>query len=80
VEVEGKGVGMSAEEQKRILQPYHRVEQDRQRFPGLGLGIAVSKQIIEAHSGKMRLSSELGKGTTFSFSLPLRSEERKSRH
>jgi len=80
VEVEGKGEGMSAEEQKRILQPYHRVEQDRQRFPGLGLGISVSKQIIEAHGGKIRLSSELGKGTTFSFSLPLRSEERKSRH
>ena len=80
VEVEGKGVGLSAKEQQRILQPYHRVEQDRQRFPGLGLEIAASKQIIEAHGGKMWLSSELGKGTTFIFSLPLRSKERKSRH
>ncbi|MCK4786781.1 MAG: PAS domain S-box protein [Desulfobacteraceae bacterium] len=80
VEVEAKGVGMSAKEQHRILRPYHRTEQDRQRFPGLGLGIAVSKRIIEAHGGKMWLSSKLGKGTTFSFSLPLRSEERKPRH
>jgi len=75
VEVEDQGVGISPDEQERLFKPYHRVEQDRQRFPGLGLGLAVSKQIVEAHGGKVWLSSELGRGSIFSFSLPLRSRE-----
>ena len=75
VEVEDQGVGISPDEQARLFKPYHRVEQDRQRFPGLGLGLAVSKQIVEAHGGKIGLSSELGRGSIFSFSLPLRSGE-----
>jgi len=53
---------MTPEEQERLFKPYHRVEEDRQRFPGLGLGLAVSKQIIEAHGGKMWLRSERGHG------------------
>jgi len=75
VEIEDQGVGISPDEQARLFKPYHRVEQDRQRFPGLGLGLAVSKQIVEAHGGKIWLSSELGRGSIFSFSLPLRSGE-----
>jgi len=62
IEVEDKGIGMTPEEQERLFKPYHRVEEDRQRFPGLGLGLAVSKQIIEAHGGKMWLRSERGHG------------------
>ncbi|MBN1189341.1 MAG: PAS domain S-box protein [Dehalococcoidales bacterium] len=66
-----KGIGISAEEKVKIFQPYHRVEQDRQKFPGIGLGLAVCKQIVEAHGGKIWVKSEPGKGSTFSFSLPL---------
>ncbi len=65
------GVGISAEEQNRIFQPYHRVEQDRQKFPGIGLGLAVCKQIIEAHGGRIWVKSERDQGSTFSFSLPV---------
>jgi PAS domain S-box-containing protein len=72
IEVEDKGIGMTPEEQGRLFKPYHRVEQDRQRFPGLGLGLAVSKKIVEAYGGKMWLRSERGRGSTFSFSMPVR--------
>ena len=51
IEVEDRGDGLLPEEQERIFQPYHRVEQDRQRFAGLGLGLAICKQIVEAHGG-----------------------------
>ena len=71
IEVEDQGIGISPEEQESLFKPYHRVEQDRQTFPGLGLGLAISKQIVEAHGGRMWIASELGRGSIFSFSLPL---------
>lgn len=75
VEVENKGMGFSLQEQAMLFRPYHRVEQDRQALPGLGLGLALSKQIVEAHGGRMWLTSQLGKGSTFCFSLPCKSKE-----
>ena len=72
IEVEDKGAGLTQAEQERLFNPYHRVEQDRQHFHGLGLAIAVSKLIIEAHGGEMWIQSEKGRGSTFSFSLPTR--------
>lgn len=70
IEVEDRGNGLSPEEQERIFQPYHRVEQDRQRFAGLGLGLTICKQIVEAHGGRIWVESQLGHGSKFSFSLP----------
>jgi signal transduction histidine kinase len=55
----------------KAVRPYHRVEQDRQKFPGIGLGLAICKQIVEAHQGKIWIVSEPGKGSTFSFRIPL---------
>jgi two-component system, OmpR family, aerobic respiration control sensor histidine kinase ArcB len=70
--VRDNGIGISADEQERLFQPYHRVEQDRQRFPGIGLGLAVAKQIVEAHNGKIWLTSETGSGSTFGFKIPVK--------
>ncbi len=70
VEVEDQGEGLSEEEQEKIFLPYHRVEQDRQRFSGLGLGLAICKQIVEAHRGKIWVQSRPGRGSKFSFTLP----------
>ena len=77
IEVEDTGSGISEEEQERLFEPYYRIEADRQRFPGLGLGMALSNHLVGLHGGKMWVKSELGKGSTFSFSLPL--DEKNSR-
>jgi signal transduction histidine kinase len=75
IEIIDQGIGISEEDQKKLFMPYHRVEQDRQQFPGIGLGLAVSKQIIEAHHGRIWVESGLGKGCKFSFLLPLLYQE-----
>lgn len=75
VEVEDQGIGITEEEQGRLFEPYHRVEQDRQRFVGLGLGLAVSRQIIEAHGGRLSVISQIGHGSIFKFTIPIETIE-----
>jgi signal transduction histidine kinase len=74
-EVQDNGKGISSEDQARLFNPYHRVEQDRQQFPGLGLGLAVARQIVESHGGKIWLNSQPGVGSTFYFNIPLKQGE-----
>jgi signal transduction histidine kinase len=76
VEVQDNGIGISKEEQSRLFKPYSRLSADRQRHPGLGLGLALAKQVVELHKGKIWVESEPGKGSTFSFSLPLDARKR----
>ena len=70
VQVQDRGMGIAVEEQAMLFEPYFRTEQDRQRFPGLGLGLAVSKQIVEAHGGRITVESAPGVGSTFTAELP----------
>jgi PAS domain S-box-containing protein len=70
IEVIDHGIGISAEEQKNVFQPYYRVNDD-QKIPGIGLGLAVSKLIIEAHGGKIWLTSQPGQGSAFSILIPV---------
>ena len=72
VEVEDHGPGITNEEQERIFQPYYRIEADRQRFSGLGLGLALSKQLVELHGGRLWVESKKGAGSIFAFSLPVK--------
>jgi signal transduction histidine kinase len=74
IEVEDQGGELSEEEQESLLKPYHRVEQDRQRAPGVGLKLAVSKQTVEAHRGKMWVRSVPGRGNVFGFSVPVQTQ------
>jgi PAS domain S-box-containing protein len=71
IEVWDQGIGISPEDQKNLFQPYHRVEQDRTLYPGIGLGLSICKQIVEAHGGKINIQSELGKGAKFIVCLPV---------
>jgi PAS domain S-box-containing protein len=71
-EVKDQGIGISSEDQKLLFQPYQRVGKDAHQYKGLGLGLTVVKQIIETHGGKIWVSSELGRGSTFGFTIPLK--------
>lgn len=71
VEVEDTGPGISEEEQQRLFQAYHRRLNDREHLGGLGLGLALSRHLVELHGGKIWVESQVGKGSTFGFSIPL---------
>lgn len=71
VEVHNTGLGLSPEEQQRLFRPYYRSEADRHGLSGSGLGLAVCKQLVEGHGGKLWVQSDAGKGVTFGFTLPL---------
>ena len=72
VHVQDNGIGIAKEQHNMLFKPYSRLNADRQRHPGLGLGLALSKQVIELHGGRIWVESELGKGSIFSFYLPRR--------
>jgi two-component system phosphate regulon sensor histidine kinase PhoR len=65
--VRDTGAGIEPERLGRI---FDKLETDPNRKGGLGLGLAIVKQIIEAHGGKVSVKSELGKGSTFTFTIP----------
>lgn len=71
VEVQDTGHGIPEEEQKRLFQPYHRQLSDREHLSGLGLGLALCKNLVQLHGGRIWVESSEGKGSTFSFSIPV---------
>ena len=61
------GVGMSKENIKKISTPFFTT-----KAKGMGLGLSISKRLLEAHNGKLHVSSELGQGTTFTITIPIK--------
>jgi signal transduction histidine kinase len=73
VSVSDTGVGIPTEDQERIFERFEQGTLENGRRPdGAGLGLALSKQFVEMHGGRIWVESEVGKGATFTFSLPLR--------
>ncbi|MCX7984523.1 MAG: ATP-binding protein [Bacteroidetes bacterium] len=70
VDVQDSGIGIAPEHHDRIFERFYRVDKERSREAGgTGLGLAIVKHIIEAHGSKVNLTSEVGKGSLFSFAL-----------
>ena len=71
VAVKDIGIGIASNHLSKIFERYYRVEDHAIRFQGLGVGLYISSEIIQRHNGKIWVLSEKGKGSTFSFSIPV---------
>lgn len=72
VSIRDSGDGIAAEDIPRLFERFYRVDPARSRMlGGTGLGLAIVKHIVEAHGGRVVCESTLGKGTTFTFTLPI---------
>jgi signal transduction histidine kinase len=69
--VSDTGMGMSQQDQEEVFAKFFRAAAVRNSaIPGVGLGLSISKAIVEAHGGSVSLRSEVGEGTTFTFAVP----------
>ncbi|MHC4135176.1 MAG: sensor histidine kinase, partial [Planctomycetota bacterium] len=71
VSVTDSGVGIAEEDLSMIFDGFYRAESGKAAAGGVGLGLAITRRIIEAHDGSVAVHSELGKGSTFVLSLPV---------
>ena len=70
------GIGLSQEDQKKLFKPFGQLDSSSIRMHGgTGLGLVIAKRLVEAMNGEMGVSSELGKGSTFWFSVSLKLEQ-----
>jgi signal transduction histidine kinase len=73
VSVADTGPGIAPEDRERIFEEFQQTETGGEQHEGTGLGLALSKRFVELHGGRIWLESELGRGSTFTFALPMRS-------
>jgi signal transduction histidine kinase len=74
IEVEDNGPGIPEEEIENIFRPYYRLK-GHENIRGVGLGLSLVRRLVELHGGKIEVRSELGKGSRFYFSLPIKEHE-----
>ena len=72
VSVQDSGIGIAAEDQAKVFDEFQQVGRPSERSrEGTGLGLTLAKRFIELHGGRIAVESELGKGTTFTFVIPV---------
>lgn len=75
--VSDSGIGIAADKQSRIFEPFFQVDSSSTReYGGTGLGLALVKRFVEAHGGRVWVESALGRGSVFTITLPALSEDR----
>jgi signal transduction histidine kinase len=67
-EIRDTGVGIPKDKMERVFEEFYQVETGK--YGGTGLGLAITKRLVEGHGGKIWVESQLGKGTTFYFTIP----------
>jgi signal transduction histidine kinase len=72
VSVADTGPGIAPEDFQRIFEEFQQTEAGGEQHEGTGLGLALSKRFVELHGGRIWLESEVGRGSTFTFALPIR--------
>jgi len=77
VSVADTGIGIAAEDQEAVFEEFRQVGDDYARKrEGTGLGLALARRLVELHAGTLSVQSELGKGSTFTFTIPVRAHGR----
>ena len=71
IRVEDNGPGIGVEEQEKIFEPFYRGNQGKRFKQGMGLGLSIACDVVEAHGGTISLESEPGNGSVFTIHLPL---------
>jgi signal transduction histidine kinase len=71
IRIKDNGSGITLEDQARIYEPFYRGEQGSRMKQGMGLGLSIARQIVEAHGGRLELDSEVGVGSEFRIILPV---------
>ena len=71
ISVTDTGVGIATEDHELVFQEFRQVGQMEKRAEGTGLGLALCRKFVELHGGRIWVTSELGKGSTFTFTLPV---------
>jgi signal transduction histidine kinase len=72
ISVSDTGIGIAPEDQERIFEEFRQVGKDyAQKREGTGLGLTLTKKFVEMHGGKIWVKSELGRGSRFTFTLPI---------
>lgn len=71
--VRDRGMGIQADELEKIFEPFRRSPATKNTIPGVGIGLAATRKIVEAHGGKISVDSVLGQGSTFTVRLPAKS-------
>ncbi|MES2437113.1 MAG: PAS domain S-box protein [Patescibacteria group bacterium] len=69
--VTDQGIGINKKDQQKLFERFFRVEDAQKQFAGMGIGLYISEQIVVRHGGHLWVDSEPGKGSTFSFTIPL---------
>ena len=73
ISVADTGIGIKQEDLPKLFREFAQLEAPiTKKFKGAGLGLALTRKLVELHGGKIRAESEFGKGSTFTFILPLK--------
>ena len=71
VAVEDHGIGISRADRARVFERFYKADRARVRGGGTGLGLSITRHIVEGHDGQIRVASEEGRGSTFTFVIPI---------
>jgi PAS domain S-box-containing protein len=74
-EVQDTGIGISSDDIEHVFERFFRADRARKEAPGTGLGLEITRRIVELHGGKIKLESKINQGTTFKVWLPLKIDE-----
>ncbi|MBI4679670.1 MAG: hypothetical protein HY753_00265, partial [Nitrospirae bacterium] len=77
ISVADTGIGIAHEDMEKLFQPFQQLDTTlTKKYEGTGLGLNISKKFVELHNGKIWAESEIGKGSRFIFTIPVKHEGR----